>query len=170
MNKAFVKLAYTQVIGNKPATPFEEEVFRDTYSEFLLQVQAYNREDQFTTLEQVIAANPKAHSLHYKVGFSIGLYVKALNNVIPGLKDSLGKANLDFEAYQFQIISSHISDASMHKVSLTYTTDAMTLLGVVGDYLLLSPGGVSAQALAAGVETFMVKMEDGLSVVHYREM
>jgi uncharacterized protein YjiK len=142
----------------------------DSYNEFLLQAQAYNKDNHYNTFEEIIAANPKASSLHYKVGFSIGLYVKALEQKIPGLQDSLGRTGLIFQSYQFEIESSDIRDAATHVVSLTYTTDTMTLLGIVGDYLLLAPAELSGQALEAGVETFMIKMQEGLSVAYYREM
>jgi hypothetical protein len=39
-----------------------------------------------------------------------------------------------------------------------------------GDYLLLGPAEIPQQLLEAGAETFMVKMQDGLPVVYYREM
>lgn len=160
MSKATIKLAYRQVIDNQTAGAFEQDVFTDTYHEFLLQVQAYNQENKYLTLAEVIAANPKANSLHYKVGFSIGLYVKALNGTIPWLTDNSGKANLAFESHEFEIVSSAINDASAHKVRLTYITGDIRLLAVIGDYLVLS----------ASEQTFTIKMRDDLSIVHYSEM
>lgn len=166
---AFIKLSYRQVIDKNSSTAFAQDVFNDTYNEFMMQVQVYNPDNRFNTLAEVIAANPKANSLHYKVGFSIGLYIRALNNQVPGLQDTLGQVNLPFESSSFQILNSHIGDSSQHKVAITYTTGPLTLLGNYGQYVLLAHGELSKDELAEGVETFMLKLQDGLSIANYRE-
>lgn len=165
----FIKLSYKQVIDKNSPTTFAQDVFNDSYNEFIMQVQAYNPGNHLNTLAEVIAANPKANSLHYKVGFSIGLYINALNNQVPGLQDTLEQVNLSFESSSFKLLSSHIGDPHQHKVAITYTTRSLTLLGNYGQYLLLAQGELSKDALANGVETFMVKMQDGLSIIYYKE-
>lgn len=166
---AFIKLSYKQIIDKDSDTALAQDVFNDSYNEFLMQVQAYNADNRYKTLAEVIAANAKANSLHYKVGFSIGLYIRALNNQVPGLQDTLGHVNLPFESSSFQLLNSHIGDPSKHKVAITFTTGPLTLIGNYGQYMLLAHGELSKDELAEGVETFMLKVQDGLSVVHYKE-
>lgn len=91
VQKALVHLAYRQVIDATSKGNFAENVFNGSYAEFLLQAQAYNPEKKFRTFDEMVAFNPKAVSLHYKVGFSVGLYIKELNNRIPEPEDTPGK-------------------------------------------------------------------------------
>ncbi|MGB8190714.1 MAG: hypothetical protein WCF67_02290 [Chitinophagaceae bacterium] len=169
MQQTLVKLAYKQVIDKNAVTAFERDVYNDTYNEFLMQVQAYNPDFKYKTLEEVIAANPKAQSLHYKVGFSIGLYIKGLNNRIPGLKDTLGRSDLTFESHAFELVASDVTNPSVHTVAITYTTGALTLLGVYGEYLLLTKGELSTAAQEEGVDAFMIRLQENMSIVHFRQ-
>ncbi|PSL24534.1 hypothetical protein [Chitinophaga ginsengisoli] len=163
MEKALVKLSFRQIIDMHARTSFEKDVFQESYNEFLLQVQAYNREQQFTTWEQVRAANPKAGSLNYKVGFSIGLFVKGLQQQIPGLSDNLGNP-VAFEAHRFEIMSADITNKAAHKVSIVYTTGTLTLFGALGEYMLLAAGDQLNNPDQQEVQTFMLKLQPLLSV------
>lgn len=163
MDKALVKLSYRHIIDINARTKFEQEVFHESYNEFLMQVQAYNKEQQFTTWEQVRSANPKSGSLHYKVGFSIGLFVKDLQQQIPGLVDNLGNPVL-FAGHQFEILTSDITSRSAHRVAIVYTTDTLTLLGTVGEYFLLAAGDQLTNIPTQAVQTFMLKLQPSLSI------
>ncbi|MCP6756024.1 hypothetical protein NL533_30845, partial [Klebsiella pneumoniae] len=91
------------------------------YSELLLQAKVYNREGKFNTVAEMISANPKANSLHYKVGFAIGLYVNELNKKTPGFTDTLGNA-VSFDIFKTDIIHSDLSNKANHKIAITYLT------------------------------------------------
>lgn len=166
MEKALIKLSCRHIIDIHSQNSFEKDVFNESYNEFLMQVQAYNRDQQFTTWEQVRAANPKSASLHYKVGFSIGLFVRDLRQHIPGLKDNLGNPVL-FAGHQFEIISSDITSKAAHKVAIVYTTDTLTLFGMADGYMLLAAGDQLANARQQQVQTFMLKMQPQLSISAY---
>lgn len=166
MEKALVKLSFRQIIDMHARTSFEKEVFNESYNEFLMQVQAYNREQQFTTWEQVRAANPKAGSLNYKVGFSIGLFVRGLQQQIPGLSDNLGNP-VSFDAHRFEIVTSDITNKAAHQVSIVYTTGTLTLFGVLGEYMLLAAGDQLNNPEQREVQTFMIKMQPHLSISAY---
>jgi hypothetical protein len=168
MCKALIRLAYKQIIDSSSAGTFEKEVFNDSYAEFLLQMQAYNQEGSCTTFQEVVAANPKASSLHYKTGFAIGLYVKGLHHQIPNLQDSLEQISIPFSTHQFAIIDSDITNKTKHKVSVTYTTDTLLLLDCVGDHLLLSFAGPSKAN--EELETFLLKLAPNLSINSYRSL
>lgn len=170
MRKALIKLTFRQIIDSSSQDDFEKKIFDDTYDEFLMQVQAYNSENKYKIFSEVLASNPKAGSLHYKVGFSIGLYIRELDNKIPGLKDSLGHSSLMFSAHTFEIVESDITNKSAHKVAITYTTDILTLLDNAGEYLLLASGDQSENASKHAVETFLLRIVPNLSIVEYQEI
>src|SRR5260221_2048020 len=136
MTKKMIRLAYKQVIDASAQSDFEKKIFNDTYSELLMQEQVYNREKKFTTVAEMILANPKANSLHYKVGFAIGLYVNELNKKIPGLTDSLGNA-VSFDIFKTDIIHSDLTNKANHKIALTYLTSSQILVTSFGEYLVL---------------------------------
>ncbi|TWW00291.1 hypothetical protein [Chitinophaga pinensis] len=166
MEKALIRLSYRQMIDATAQTDFEKEVFHESYNEFLLQVQAYNRDQQFRTFEEVRMADPKAASLHYKVGFSVGLFIRSLQQRIPVLTDNLGQP-LSFAGHQFEIIASDVSDKTVHKVAITYITGTLTLLGVAGEYLILATGNQLQQVAKQAVQTFVVKIQPQLSIADY---
>jgi len=113
-------------------------VFQDSYQEFLIQIQTYNQENQFTTWQQLRTAIPKSDvTLQYKVGFAIGLYVRQLRGKIPGLWDSMDKTNLAFAEHRFELLDSDITDPSAHRAALSYLTEPFKPLGTVGTFLML---------------------------------
>ncbi|MBD0285569.1 MAG: hypothetical protein ICV79_09115 [Flavisolibacter sp.] len=170
MQKALIKLAYRQIIDSSSQGMFENNVFNDSYQEYLMQVQAYDSENRYSTFSELVAQVPKAQSLHYKVGFSIGLYIKELNNLIPHLEDSLGRLIVPFETHQFEIVDSDITNKAIHKVAITYTTGFMILIGVVGDYLVLSVNDESKATSSEPMDTFMLRVQSNLSIVSYKEI
>ena len=164
MTKPLIKLAYRTVIDTSAQPGFEQNVFNDTYSELLMQAQVYNREKRFATVAEMIAANPKANSLHYKVGFAIGLYVNELNKKIPNLTDSLGNP-VSFEIFKTEIVHSDITNREKHVVSLIYITEPLMLVDAFGQYLVLSK---QAGEETEEWETFTVSLQLGLSIVNYK--
>lgn len=159
-----IRLAFRQVIDAGTArTDFEKAVFADTYHEFRVQIQTYNPDNAFTTWQQVREAIPQASpTLPIRVGFAIGLYVGGLNNQIPGLVNALDQP-VAFREHQFSLLESDLTDRSRHQVAITYLTDTLTWLATVGSTLLLAAGDPAA----GPVDTFMVALQPGLSIVSY---
>ncbi|MBN8876448.1 MAG: hypothetical protein J0I32_02815 [Sphingobacteriales bacterium] len=171
MSKALIKLAFRQEIDVTATGSFEKDVFNDSYQEFLMQAQAYNPNGQFHTLQELIANNPKANSLHYKVGFSVGLYIAGLNGVIPGIKEWVpGQVQPGFETHQFEIIRSHLSDHLQHGVAITYFTGVLSLLGSFGDQLLLATGDMTHLAASEWADSFMLKINPMITICQYSPM
>jgi hypothetical protein len=165
MAKATIKLAYQQVIDATATSDFERSVFDASYQEFLLKSQAYNQEGKFKTFSQLKANDGRANSLHYKLSFAVGYFINGLDNKIPQLKDNSGNS-VAFEEPRFELIDSDIADKSTHKVAINYCTGLLTLLGVMGEYMVLAKGDVSAEEIA---DTFTLKMQAGLSIMYYKE-
>lgn len=161
MGRTMIKLAIRQVIDASSTGTFAKNVFRDSYAEFLLQSQAYNPDEAFSTFAEMVEHQPKANSLHYKTGFAVGLYIQSLANLIPGAWDTLGNIQLSFERHQFKIMSSGIHDRQLHKVAVLYYTAPLLLHKVIGEYLLLGFNDTT--------DTFTLKLSDDISICHYSE-
>jgi hypothetical protein len=170
MPKAIIKLAYKQVIDRHSEGKFEKNVFDDTYAAFLMQSQNYNSGRKLRTLEEMIKENPKANSLNYKVGFAIALAIKSLNNIIPGLTDSLAINKIQFESYTFHIIASDIKNKKVHKVAIIYRTTMYSLLDLLGENMILANGDLTFQSENPHMEVLMIKMQPSLSICSWMDL
>jgi len=169
MKNALIKIAYKQIIDSNSKREFERDVFNDSYLEFCMQVQSFAKSKEFTSWKD-IRTDLKANSnVQYKTGFSIGLYVKKLNNFIPGLSNSLGEQIIPFESHRFEIIESDTLKKELHCVGITYLSDVFTFLGMMGEYMLLAVGDHSENS-GASLTTFLLKNQPNLAVVSYREL
>lgn len=157
-----IKLSFTKIIGPDYQSAFEKNVFEDSYQEFLLQSQTYNPGQTLNTFAEMVNNNPRANSLHYKVGFAVGLYTRELRNVIPDLYDNSGDASIIFSSFEFNIRKSSIRSKKEHLVSLSFITGTYFLLDHFGEYLLISPKEESPGNI---MPTTILKMQPGLSIV-----
>lgn len=170
MAKAFIKLAYRQIIDATSTGGFEKKIFHDSYAEFLMKIQAYNPGNKFSTYSDIAANDGRANSLHYKCSFAVLHHIETLKNKIPGLLDTAGRVAIPFDVAEFKVLESGITDKSLHKVAIIYSTDIFTLVDSFGEYLLLAAGDQSATIANPGLETFTLKMQDNLSIINYREI
>ena len=165
MYKAKIKLIYRQVIDESSESGFEKAIFQASYQEFLLKSQTYNMEGKFKTFSKIKANDGRANSLHYKLSFAVGHFIAQLNNKMPVIKDNLGN-KLSFETAGFELIESHVEDISLHKIAINYITGFLSLIELMGEYLLLAPGDLPENEL---IETFVLRMQPDLSIVSYQE-
>ena len=163
MNQTLIKLTYRQILNDTAVAAFERNILNDSYEEFLIQAQRYNMDGKFKTFAEMKAADPKANSLHYKVGFAVGLYLQALENKIPGLFDLSQKINIPFGICEFELVYSDIADRSKHIIALNYITNELTLHGQAGEYLVLSAGD-NREKNGQWIETFMLPLYPGLTI------
>ena len=168
--KAFIQIAYRQIIDSTCTENFEKNILRISHQEFVLKSQVYNREKKFRTLQQLVDNDGRANSLHDKSKFAVEQIINGLKNKMPHLLDSLGR-QVAFSSYKFEIISSDIADESSHKVAITYMTDTLALYGNMGDHLLLAgTNGHNNKQELISVDTFILKMQPGLSIFNYLEV
>ena len=167
MQQAIIKLSLKQEISQSATSEFEQKIWRDSYAEFCLQAQAYFEGGSYVTFSQMTTANPKAKSLHYKVGFSVGLYLQQLQQQMPGTQDTLDSLSLPFELCEFSIIESDLQRPEAHRVALTYTSRPMLLLGVIGEKLLLTQDVQQWPVAGNSVSTFMVHLSPHMAVVSF---
>ena len=166
MSKAKIKIVYRQEIDESCKSGFEKAIFQASYDEFLLKSQAYNGEGKFKTFSKIKANDGRANSLHYKLSFSVGRFIAQLNNKIPVIKDNRG-SKISFEVANFELIESHIEDMSLHKVAINYETGSLSLIEIMGEYLLLASNDLPENG---PIETFVLRMQPHLSIVSYEEV
>jgi hypothetical protein len=159
--KTQIKVAFRHVIDRHSNTPFEKDVFRDSYDEYRIQVQSFDPEGKYPTWTELRKEFPKVNlNVNYKTGFAIGLYVRQLENKMPAAFDNLGSP-LALESHRFEILESSIVDRSHHKVAITFETTVCHLKAILGEYLLI------ALPNAEDGDTITVRMQPGMSVVRF---
>jgi hypothetical protein len=82
------------------------------------------------------------------------------------VRDNLGD-KVTFDTARFELIESHVDDITLHKIAINYETEVLTMVELMGEYLLLSAGNVDGAEPAA---TFMVRMQPNLAVSSYQEI
>lgn len=166
MKKARITISFRQTIDVLSEGSFEKNVFEDSYREFLLQSQAYNPSQRFSTFADMVDNNPKANSLHYKTGFAVGLYINGLKKRIPRLKDTQDRS-LNFASHRFELISSDINNKSDHKVAITYYSAEYYLLATIGNNLLIAPVLLSEYG---NNESFLIALQENVSISSFEEV
>ena len=168
MPQALIKLAYQQVIDAGAETPFEQQVFNATFSEFVLQQQSFSKGQDLFTWSAIKTKFPKANpTLPFKVSFAIAGLLQSLDKKIPGLEDTLHIRQVRFINHYFRLIESDVNDRSAHKVGIIYLTDTLTYFGNMGDTLLLAEGDCRQASEDQPVQTFLLKMDPQLSIFNY---
>jgi len=160
MYTATIRIAFRQIIDHTTTTPFGQNIFLATWSEFRVQQQSFSKGQPLLTWAEIKETFPKSNpALPFKVSFSIAGLINALGHQIPGLQDSLGLQTIPFAHHRFELLSSHATDASHHKIALTWFSPELTLCEIIGENLLLS---------AEPPGSFLLPLQPGLSVVSYQ--
>ncbi|RZM11690.1 MAG: hypothetical protein EOO88_46535 [Pedobacter sp.] len=161
-----VQLSYRKQIDHSTEDPFEKNILRYSYQEFLLKSQVYNPDGLLRTFSQMKLKDGRANSLHYKSSFAIGGFMQLLQNKIPTLQDNAGKA-LSFETFRFELLESDITDEQHHHIAIHYISPMYNLHHSLNQFMILSPTNNSGENKH---ETFTLEMTSALSVIHYEEI
>ena len=138
MSKRIITLCYRKIIDVNSTGLWERLVFNDTYTEFITQVQKYNKEDKYSNFTQLIQYHPEAAKLHFLVSSACTGYINQLDEQIPDVYNILGQLFLNFKSFHFEIINSDIHNSSFHQVAIYFYTDAIVWHETIGHYLLVS--------------------------------
>ena len=168
MEKALIQLAYRHEINAQSTTSFEQNILLVSYNEFLLKSQTYNMDKKFNSFREMVNNDGRANSLHYKLSFPVLPFIDLLQKKIPGLHCNAGKP-ICFEHWQFELIDSDIHNKSAHRVAINYYTDTITVIETMGEYMLLANGDRS-ESFDDIPDTFVLKMQDGLSITKYKQL
>lgn len=137
-DKRIIILGYRLVIDKNAQNGWRKQVFEDTYAEFLMQSQYYNREKKYSLLSDIIHHDPSAEKLHYLVSAAAVGYLKQLNGLIPGIANNQGKPVVPFKNFRFEIINSDTKNKELHEVAISFFSEPLLWYDTLGDYLLIS--------------------------------
>lgn len=166
MYKAKIRLAYRIVIDNSATFLWDKYVWEDTYKEYLLQHQQFNQpENPKNSFRELLTENEKATQLHYLVGIAANSYVQQLKGKFHRITDVLGNNFFPFTNYQLDIINTDITDASKHKIGITFYSSLLTLIDIVENNYLISTDTEKTN----GWETLMFPMQAHLSICYYQK-
>ncbi len=166
MPKALITLVYRQVIDAATEGSFAKNVWHYSYEEFKMKSQTYNPEAALNTFTELKEKDGRANSLHYKTGFAVGGFIETLQHKIPSLYTALSQT-IHFDTHQFELIESALNNKLLHIVAVNYITTTLTLHEIIGDQLLLSYYKAD-DASTEKAETFLVKLQPGLSISSYK--
>jgi hypothetical protein len=169
MPKAFIKIAYKQLIDATSQSIFEKDILHYSFEEYRMKQQTYNTDGLITRFSALKAKDGRANSLHYKSGFAVAGIIDALKNNITVLQDG-AEQNFVFDSYRFEVIESDISNESLHAVAIHYISSTLILYEIIGNYLLLGKGDKNAENIAEPAETFLIKVQSGMTIVSYNEI
>lgn len=163
MEKRIIRLLYRKIIDVNAQKPWEKHVFNDSYAEFLMQAQLYNRDKKYNSFGELVAYVPNAEKLHFLVSGSVVGHLQQLNGKIPDILNNLGRLFLPFNSYRFEIINSDIRDKSKHQVAVNFFSAPINWYDTIDNQLLVS---VEEQTETAGDEilTEMFAMQPFLSI------
>lgn len=133
-----IKFCYRKIIDIQAATAWERLVFEDTYKEFCMQFQFYNTDEKYHSFSQLLHEDARAKKMHFLTSTAAAGYITQLNNIIPDVKNVLGKTFLPFQQFDFEIIESHIKEKAKHRVAISFYSEAVTWLQTIGTHLIIT--------------------------------
>lgn len=138
MQQQVITFCYRKIIDVNSSGIWEKLVYEDTYTEFLLQVQNYDREKKYSSYSQLIRYVPDAGKLSFLVSSACIGYLQQLNEKIPDIADIMGRQFLQFKSFHFEIINSDTQNKSVHQVAINFYSEALLWHHTVANYLLVS--------------------------------
>ena len=162
-----IRLCYRKIIDINSLKLWDKAVFEDTHLEFYMQTQRLDPEGKYATFQEVAENVPNPDQLHYLASTAAIGYIRQLKDVIPDITNAYGKLCLPFKNFKFEIIQSHITDKSQHKIAIWFYSEPLTWIDTIGNQLLISYGQVIDEGLER--ETEMISLVPYLSISHYTE-
>jgi len=142
-----IRICYRKIITIQSKGAWDQLVFEETYSEFLMKAQYFNTGNKYTTYAQLKKEVPNADKLDFLVSIAITGYMQQLHNRIPDVTNMLGLPFLPFSDYRFELLGSSITEKEKHRIAISFYSDWMQWLDTIGDKLLLSYTGTEQEQL-----------------------
>ncbi|WP_300686112.1 hypothetical protein [Chryseobacterium sp.] len=162
-----VKLAFRIVIDQSSEMAWDRYIFEDTYFEYKIQHQVFDdKENPVKNYWELLQNNPNAKQIPFLLSSAAGNYVTQLGGVIRSLPDVLGNTFFPVDSFKLDLVSSHMEDASKHKVGLTFFTPELLLIDIIDNKYLLS----NETDQENGFETFMFPFHPQIAIVFYQTL
>lgn len=160
-----VKLAFRIVIDQSSEMVWDRYIFEDTYFEYKIQHQVFDdKENPVKSYWELLQNNPNAKQIPFLLSSAVSNYVTQLGGVIRSLPDVLGNTFFPVDGFKLDLVSSHLEDASKHKVGLTFFTPELLLIDIIDNKYLLS----NETDRENGFETFMFPFHPQIAIAFYQ--
>jgi hypothetical protein len=169
MHRSIIRICYRKLIDANAVTAWDKLVFDDSYADFLMQAQYFNREKKYTSFGGLVNNVPGAEKLHSLVSASITGYLKQLNGKIPDIVNNQGKVFLPFKNYMFEIINSDTVNRGRHQVAIHFYTEPLVWHSTIGNLLLVSACG-AGENTNGEILTDMFALQPFVSIYSISEM
>ncbi len=136
--KQVIRFCYRKIIDVSSSTAWERLIVEDSYTEFKMQCQRFNEGGKYSSFGEMLHNNPSAEQLHFLTSAAAVGYVKQLNNIMPDVKNTLGKRFLPFSNFKFEIINSDIKDIKKHRVAVSFYSNPVQWITTVGNAMILA--------------------------------
>jgi len=160
MDTKKITFSYRRIIDKSSIHTFDKLIFEDSYKEFKLQAENFNKEKTCNTFDELIRHVPTTHNLHLLVLTAILENINNLNETIPDVLNTLGDHFMTFKNYSFEIISSSLHDSSTHKVAITFFSEPYIWHETIDKYLLVS----NSRRNSGEVYTHLLELKPFLSI------
>lgn len=158
-----IRLCYRKLIDADSKQAWEKMVFDDTHLEYYMQAQRIDPEGRFPSFRELAESDPRTEELHYLTSTAAIGYIRQLNDTIPEIANQFGKSCLPFKHFRFEIVSSHNTDKSLHRIAIWFYSEPVRWLGTVGEKLIISYQTKAVEA-DMEVETDMIPLVPFLSI------
>lgn len=160
-----IKLAYRVVIDSASTILWDKYVFEDTFKEYKMQCQQFNSEsDPKNTFRELLSENQKANQLHFLTGIAASGYVDQLKGHFHRVTDVLGNDYFPFINYQLDIINTDTTDATKHKIGITFYSPLLQYFGIMQGNYLVSKNTQNTNEY----ETIMFAVQKNLSICYIK--
>ena len=164
--KAKIKLAFRIVTDQNSNMIWDKYIFEDTYFGYKIQHQVFDdKENPMKNYWELLQKNPQAEKIPFLLSFAVVNYVSQLNGEIRSLPDVFGSTFFPIAHFKLDLISSHLEDASKHKIGLTFFTPELALIDILDNKYLLSKDTDGKN----GFETYMFAFHPNVSICYYNE-
>lgn len=165
-----IRLCYRKIIDADSRKPWDRAVFDDTHLEFYMQAQRLDPDGKYPTFQELTENVPKADQLHYLASTAAVAYIRQLKDIVPDIANAYGKLCLPFKNFKFEIIQSHITDKSQHRIAIWFYSEPLTWIDTIGNQLLIAYCGENPVLNNQEMETDMITLVPFLSISQYSNL
>lgn len=135
--KGSIRFCYRKIIDFQSADPWSKAVFDATHMEFYMQAQRLDPDGNHFTFGEMKKAGINIDQLQYLTSTAAVGYIVQLNGHIPDIANAIGKPCLQFSDFKFEIIESHITDKTKHRIAILFFSDFVDWIDTIGNQMLI---------------------------------
>ena len=165
--KAKIRFSVRIEITSESKHLWDRYVFEASYFEYRIQHQVFqDQNNPVNSFWELLEKNPNAKTIPLMLSAAVENYVLQLGGKLKSITDVLGTTFFPFETFRIDLVSSSFTDASKHKIGLTFESPELFLLKMIDDKYLLT----SEIEKKNSWKTFMLPFQPQLSISYYEEI